>query len=106
MSVDWRNDVAIKRRGQSDFLPIISKTRFGTGDSLRIGQESLARVYCIEKVCELGTGNYKTCCIEGCRVVAAIPQSERTDQEPVSIEKLPAEQKRTIERAAMRIRRA
>ncbi|HEX8186440.1 MAG TPA: hypothetical protein VF747_16865, partial [Blastocatellia bacterium] len=68
--IKWENRVVVRRGrgGQTEEIVVVQRTPFYSGDTLIVGADSSATVYCINQLmtCSLSTGTYPNCCIPVC----------------------------------------
>lgn len=78
MIVSVEKDVSLKRKDAESFFPIFSNNNvaFKMGDTLQIGQASLADIYCENRggICQLKTGTYLECCTGLCQLTVQMIQ--------------------------------
>ncbi len=79
MILSVERDVKLKRQGSTSFVPILSKVWFAIGDTLQIGQDSLARILCQEGICVLRSGTYESCCTGECPITVRMMRTTTGD---------------------------
>lgn len=89
-----QNDVFVKQKDSDRWLRVVKDWTFHSGDVLKVGDLSKALVDC-RNPCELGTGDYTSCCIEACQVAANIqPPDGETHKFFLKKQDLPKEEAR------------
>ncbi|HSF25706.1 MAG TPA: hypothetical protein VLE20_15880 [Blastocatellia bacterium] len=88
-------DVWMKVKGAQAFIRIISSTPFRSGDTLRIGEDSKAVIFC-KDVCELTTGTYTACCTDACILAVPIARNATAGPPMMLIKDLPPDEQLTL----------
>jgi hypothetical protein len=102
--IKFGRDVRLKRSGRDEFEPVIMQTPFRMGDVLLIGSGSKATVHCFDWVCDLGSGEYTTCCGSGCDRTVVVPASDhQTSTVRMMKRELPPDQQHLVDEAERNI---
>ena len=99
-----KGEVSLCRKGSASFEPLISGA-FRSGDTLRIGSGSSARVLCPDRLCQLTSGDYNDCCAPACAAIAQMMRTGAGDDSPtISRANLPANEAATLTQSEANIR--
>lgn len=97
-------EVSLCRKGSELFEPLVTGS-FRSGDRLRIGSGSSARVLCPDRLCQLTTGEYNDCCGPTCAVIAQMMRSGAGENAPtIRKAELPANEAITLAQSEANIR--
>jgi tetratricopeptide (TPR) repeat protein len=96
--------VSITKRGTSNPVPVLENVWFAAGDLLQVGAGAFAKIGCAEKICQLGTGQYTTCCSAECSVLVTMMRVTSANVPPVLRVQLSPQDASALNTAEMQIR--
>ncbi|MGZ5483903.1 MAG: hypothetical protein ACXWID_18245 [Pyrinomonadaceae bacterium] len=100
-----KNKVNLKRKGASDFVPVLRRVGFRIGDLLQVGDASTATVLCQKWTCDLGPNTYSSCCAASCpNSIAMVRSAEQNDLPVIPKGELPASEAAALAQAESRLR--